>query len=1038
MTHPNYLLWSHPPKYLKQVITFIALMTICIQLSFGQNVSGKVLDDVGEPVIGATVIVPNTTIGTVTDIDGSFTLAVPKDTDELKVSYVGYKDFMLKLDGSNNYNVALAPDVDLLDEVVVVGYGVRKKSDLVGSIASIRGDEISSLVVGNATSALQGKMAGIQIENNGGAPGGATNVFVRGVSSLTNSFPLYVIDGTFVDNMNFLNPKDIESIEILKDASSAAIYGSRAANGVVLITTKHGNNDGRTRVSVDVRGGVETPAKMLDFLDGAQFVEYRNQLEANDGTGKILPDGLPSTDWQDLSLNPGMIGDYGVSVSGGNENSKFFLSGNYYNQEGILVGSGFTRINGRANSEFKIGRLTINQSLSLVQADLQENNWFGFEGGTAPILAESVEENEGGFEAPNADTVFFGGINKYARAVLEDNNLRSRNVLGNLNFSYELTNNLTVKLNYGLDYLNEFSKSFTPTFFMSDTDPVFNRNDQNDLSEVRGETTLTMWEPTLSYDTKLGSNSNLNVVVGFTEQKIVTKNMGIYVQGLPSNDIQVIGASAPANVQNLAGINNVSGLRSVFGRVNYDMNDRYLLQLTMRRDASSKFAEDYRVGYFPSASIGWKLHNENFFSQDRIWNRMKLRASYGILGASNIPDYAYQSVFGLASNTSVGGDLVQGYAQTTIALEDLKWEEATTFNVGADMGFWQDKLTASVDYYIKDVQDVLVGVNFPSTAGTSEPVIRNAGAIRNTGVELDLRYRQRANSDFNYEIGFNIGTFNSTVTELPNPILGPSTTEDITIVNRFIEGEAPGVFYGFEIEGVYADQAAIDNDPNLDSEDGVPNLRRDVVQPGDFIRKDLNGDGLITDEDQTILGDPNPDFIYGFNLAGNYKKLDFAVFFNGVQGNEIYNLNKFFNTVWADDNKLTTVLDGWTPENTDTDIPRATATDAAGNRAPSSFFVEDGSYLRLRTMEIGYTFNQFNNADWLGGLRVFLTGQNLLTFTKYSGYNPDVSSTNGGRANTDQGFFGNRPDVNPLLGRGLDSRAYPVARALVLGVQANF
>jgi len=1038
MMHPTYLLRSHPPKYLKKAVIFIAMMTLFVQFSFSQNVSGTVIDETEQPVIGATVVIPNTTIGTITDIDGAFSLSVPEGTTTLKISYVGYKDMVLKLDGSSNYNVTLNPDLGLLEEIVVVGYGIRKKSDIVGSIASVGGDEISSLVVGNPTSALQGKMAGIQIENNGGAPGGASNVFVRGVSSLTNSFPLYVIDGTFADNMNFLNPKDIESIEALKDASSAAIYGSRAANGVVLITTKRGNNDGRTTVSFDVRSGIETPSKTLDFLNGAQFTEYRNQLEVNDGTDKVLPTDLPYTDWQDLSLNPGSINDYGVSVSGGSENSKFFLSGNYYNQEGILVGSGFNRLNGRANSQFKIGRLTINQSLSLVQSDLQQNNWFGFEGATAPILAESVEENEGGFEAPNADEVYFGGINKYARAVLEENNIQSRNVLGNINFSYKLTNNLVAKLNYGVDYLNEYSRSFTPTFFMSETDPVFNRNDQNDLSEVRGETTLTMWEPTLAYDAQIGANNNINVVVGFTEQKIDTRNMGIYVQGLPSNDIQVIGAASTANVQNLAGVNNVSGLRSLFGRVNYDHNNKYLLQLTMRRDASSKFAEEFRVGYFPAASIGWKLHNEDFFSTDGVLNRVKLRAGYGILGASNIPDYSYQSVFGLASNTSVGGEIVQGYAQTTIALNDLKWEEATTINAGADVGLWQDKLTASFDYYIKDVQDVLVGVNFPSTAGTSEPVIRNAGAIRNSGIELELRYRESKKSTFNYEIGFNIGTFNSEVTELPNPILGPSTTEDITRVNRFIEGEAPGVFWGFIIEGVYADQAAIDNDPNLNSADGVVNVRRSEVQPGDFIRRDLNGDGLITAEDQTILGDPTPDFIYGFNFTGSVKKLDFGVFFNGVQGNEIYNLNKFFNTVWADDNKLTTVLDAWTPTNTDTDIPRATATDAGGNRAPSSFFVEDGSYLRLRTAELGYTFDNFNNAEWISGLRVFLTGQNLLTFTKYSGYDPDVSSTNGGRANTDQGFFGNRPNVNPLLGRGLDSRAYPNARAFVIGVQAKF
>lgn len=1026
-----YLKWSHPPSALRKVLAIFALLFFFSDASFGQTVNGTVLDDNNDPVIGASVIIPGTTTGTLTNLDGEFSLDVPEGTETLNISYLGFKSQTITLDGRANYSISLATNNELLDEVVVVGYGVQKKSDLVGSLATLDSKDISSVVVGNATSALQGKMAGIQVENNGGAPGGDANVFVRGVSSLTNSFPLYVIDGTFADNMTFLNPKDIESIEVLKDASSAAIYGSRAANGVVIITTKRGSASEGPRVSFDMRAGVETPSKMLDYLNGEQFTTYRNQLEENDGTGNVLPDGLPSTDWQDLSLNNGAIQDYGIAFSGGTDNAKYFISGNTYKQDGILVGSGYERLNGRINTQFKLGRLTVNQSLSLTQSDLQENNWFGLDGATAPILAESAPDNDGGFEAPEVDILHFGGTNKYAQAVLEDNNLRSRNVLGNINFTYDLTEQLSVKLNYGADYVNTHSRLFTPTFFMSSSDPVFNTNTANDLSEVRGETLLTMWEPTLSYNTDFGLDNNFNFVLGYTEQKINFQSLGLYIQGLPSNDIISAGAGAPANVQNIAGVNNTSGLQSVFGRVNYSHQNRYLVQLTLRRDASSKFAEEFRVGYFPSVSVGWKIHNEDFFSTDGFVNRLKLRAGYGILGASNIPDYSYQSVFGFTSGTSFGGGLVQGYAQTAFTLDGLKWEEATTTNVGADIGLLQNQLSLGVDYYIKDVEDVLVGVNLPSSSGSSEPVIRNAGAIKNSGFELDLTYRERSNPNFNYAIGFNLGTFNSEITSLPNPILGPSTSEDLTRVNRFIEGEAPGVYWGFMIDGVYADEDAIANDPNIAND----TERLALVQPGDFIRRDLNGDGIINADDQTILGDPTPDFIYGFNLSGNYRSLDFGIFFNGVKGNEIYNLNKFYNTLWADDNKLTDVLDAWTPQNTVTDVPRATGTDAGGNRAPSSYFVEDGSYLRLRTLEIGYTFGANTIASWLSTLRVFVTGQNLITITDYSGYDPDVSSTNGGRANLNTGFSGNRADVNPLLGRGLDARAYPNARGFIFGVQ---
>ncbi len=999
-----------------------------------QTVSGVVMDEGGVPIIGANIQVGGSMDGTITDIDGNFSLDMPAGSNTLVISYVGYKEIKVDVNGQSNLNITMTSDNELLDEVVVIGYGVQKRSDLVGSVASLDGSDLKSLVVGNATSALQGKMSGIQIENNGGAPGGDANVFVRGVSSLTNSFPLYVIDGTFADNMNFLNPKDIESIEVLKDASSAAIYGSRAANGVVIITTKNGTEDGETRVSLDVRSGVESATKMLDLLNGEQFVEYRNQLEANDGTGFVMPAGLPSTDWQDLSLNAGAIQDYGLSVSGGTENASYFISGNWFKQDGILVGSGFERLNGRANSKFKIGKLTINQSLSLVQSNLQENNWFGFDGATAPILAESVPENDGGFEAPSFDIHNFGGLNKYALASLEDNNLQSRNALANINFNYQFTDALSVKLNFGADYINTYSKYFAPTYFMSNSDAVINVNAQNDLSEVRGESLLTLFEPTVNYNTTLGSNNNLSVVLGYTEQKIDFRNLAIYAQGLPNNNLQVIGAASPDLIQNVGGVTNISGLRSLFGRVNYAHDDKYLVQFTMRRDESSKFAPDFRVGYFPSVSLGWKVHNESFFPSDGLINRLKIRGGLGTLGSQNIPDYSYQSVFNLTSNSSFGGAVQTGFAETSFALEDLKWEEAQTINIGADLGLLDDKFAVSLEYYKKDVSDVLVGVNLPSTSGTSVPVIRNAGSITNSGVEIEALYRNKGDSGFNYEIGFNLGTFNSEITSLPNPIIGPSTSEDLTRVNRFIEGQAPGVYWGFQIEGVYADEAAIANDPNIANDD----LRRSQVQPGDFIRKDINGDGIVDGEDQTVLGDPTPDFIYGLSFSGSYNNFDFGLFFNGVQGNEIYNLNKFFNIFWADDNKLTDVLNAWTPTNTDTNIPRATTLDAAGNRAPSSFFVEDGSYLRLRSLELGYTFDTDTSLDFLRNLRVFVTGQNLLTITGYSGYDPDVSSTNGGRANRDTGFFGNTVDVNPLLGRGLDARAYPNARGIVFGIQAQF
>lgn len=1013
---------------LTQVLCFFPFLFLLFSFHLSAQINGNVTDTDGEPLIGVNILVKGTATGTVTDFNGDYTLDAGADAT-LVFSYTGYQDQEVLVGSQTTINVQMATNTAILDEVVVVGYGTQKKSDLTGSVASLDGREIAKLVSGNPTSALQGQIAGVQVENNGGQPGGDANVFVRGVSSLTNSFPLYVIDGTFADNMNLVNPKDIERLEVLKDASAAAIYGSRAANGVVIVSTKRGKS-GPPQVSFDLRTGIESPSRMLDFLNGREFIDYRNQREANDNTGFTFPNISVDTDWQDLALNSGAIHDYGVSISGGGENSNYYLSGNYFNQDGILHSSGFERYNFRVNSDFTLGRFKVQQSFTAVQSELEDNPWFGVNGSAPPpILRENVPENDGGFEAPSFDIHNFAGWNEYGLAELEDNFTNTTALLGNLNFSYEIVEGLTAKINFGVDKRNINVNVFRPTFFMSTSDANDNINQQNDLTNIDSEIFLTLVEPTLSYRRDLGSSS-FDVVVGLTQQKITETSNGIYVQGLPNNDIRVIGAVGPGNVQNLLGFRNVSTLRSAFGRINYSLDDKYLFTATIRRDASSKFARDFRVGYFPSASVGWKVSNEPFWNSNTITS-FKLRAGYGELGSQNIPDYAFQSVFNLTSGTSVNDQIVNGYAQTSLALNDLQWETARTLNIGFDAGLWDDKFTLSGEFYNKDVEDVLVGVALPSSVGFSQPVIQNVGEINNKGLEFEGVYHG-GSGKFKWDLGFNISTFNSEITSLPNPVIGPSVSEDLVRVNRFVEGEAPGVFFGFETIGVYADQAAIDSDPNLANDDA----RKAIVQPGDLIRRDINGDGRITGEDQTVLGDPTPDFIYGINFSGQAGPVDFGLFFQGSQGNEIYNVTRFYNIFWADGNKLSEIQNAWSPSNTNTDIPRTTTQDPAQNGAPSSFFVEDGSYFRLRTAEIGYTVDA-GAVNWMSSLRVFLTAQNLFTITGYSGYNPDISSVNGGRSTTSP-FYGVPSDVNPLLGRGLDVRAYPNSRSIIFGVQLGF
>ncbi|GAA4942466.1 TonB-dependent receptor [Algibacter agarivorans] len=978
------------------------------------TVSGTVTD--GEfPLPGVNIIVKNTSNGSTTDFDGNYSLNDVSSTDIIVFSYVGYKTQEVTIGNQTTINVVLVEDAASLDEVVIVGYGTSNKRELTGSVGTIKGDAIATTVAGNPTSALQGKLTGIQVENPGGKPGAKGNVFIRGVNSLSNADPLYIVDGLFVDDMSYVNPQDIENISVLKDAAAAAIYGSRAANGVVLIKTNHGRKNRDLEVTFNSRIGFDTPSKKLDFINGQQYTDYLNQRFANDGSSSNVSFNGVNTDWQDENLQSGIIEDYGLSISGGGEKSSFFSSINYFNQDGILVGSGFKRLNARFNSSHEFGKFKLTQSLGLAEGKLQENNWYGFDGTTAPTVALRNAANDGGFEAPSADIHGPGGVNQFALASLEDNLETTRTLFASLKLDYEITEELTAAINLGVDYTTQKRFQFTPTYFMSTVDAVRNVNDLNDLTEFNQEDVNLLFEPTLSYNKTFDDVHKVSAVVGYTRFIENQNSSGIYGQGTPANSIRVVGA-LPSNDQNiLLGQDSEAGLISYFGRLNYNYNDKYLFSGTLRRDASSRFAKANQVGYFPAVSAGWNISNEDFWKSETI-NFFKLRVSYGELGSYPDVFYPTQAVF-LAnqSNTSFGGGTANGLAQTTLADENLVWETTKTFDIGVDMSLLNSALTLSADYYSKDVEDALVPISIPSTAGVSLPVTRNAGTLVNNGFEFDVTYR-KSEGDFTYSVGTNF-SFNlkNEAKDIPATILGPGIDEDLRVVNRTEANGPVGAFYGYIVE--------------------------DKVDPatGDFIRVDTDGVAGITSDDQTIIGNPTPDFTYGLNFNGKYKKFDIALNFNGVSGNEIYNLSRYYNILWQDGGKLTDVLNSWTPSNTDTSIPRASVDDSAGNKEPSSFFVENGSYFRLKNMEIGYNFGEDAlGVDWIKSVRLSLNVQNVFVITEYTGYDPDVASTNSGRANINSGVPGVRSDVNPLLGRGLDQRAYPNARTFMLGLQAKF
>ncbi|WP_298516721.1 TonB-dependent receptor [uncultured Kordia sp.] len=1005
----------------RKLIRLLCCMTFAL---FGfavnaQSVSGTVTDGT-IPLPGVNVTVKGTTNGAVTDFDGKYSLNDVNTGDTLVFSYVGYKTQEVAYNGEATLDVTLEEDTAALDEVVLVGYGTSSKRQATSAVSTIKGKEITNTIAGNPTVALQGRLPGIQVESFGGQPGGSANVFIRGINSLSNADPLYIVDGLFVDNMDYVNPKDIEDISVLKDAAAAAIYGSRAANGVVLITTNHGKKDQALRVNFNSRIGVDSPSKRLDFINGQQYTDYLNQRFANDGSSTTVTWNGVDTDWQEESLQSGIVEDYGLSIAGGGEKSSYFGSVNYFYQDGILVGSGFKRLNARLNSRHELGKFTITQSLGMTEGKLQENNWYGFDGTTAPTIALSDPNNDGGFAGPTDPIHGPGGVNQFGLASLENNLETTRTMFASLKIDYEITEELTASVNLGVDYRNRRNFQFTPTYLMTNPvtsgnsiDPVRNVNELNDLTNFVQDDVNLLFEPTISYKKTFNDVHKFEAVLGHTRFIEKQDSNGVYGEGTPANSIQV--ASALTSVTQTLGASNEAALLSYFGRVNYGYDNKYLFSATVRRDASSRFAEDNRVGYFPAFSGAWNVSSEEFWNSETI-NFFKVRASYGELGSYPDQFYPTQAVF-LAnqSNASFGGTTATGLAQTTLADENLVWETTKTFDIGIDMALLDNKIKFTADYYSKNVEDALVPINVPSTSGVSLPVTRNAGTLVNNGFEFDLSYN-KSEGDFKYTIATNF-SFNlkNEAEDIPATILGPGIDEDLRVVNRTEANGPVGAFYGWVVE--------------------------DRVDPatGNFVRVDTNGDGTVNEDDRTIIGDPTPDFTYGLNITGEYKKFDFALNFNGVQGNDIYNLSRYYNILWQDGGKLTDVLNAWTPTNTNTNIPIATEADPGGNREPSSFFVEDGSYFRLKNLEIGYNFdNGFLGVDWIADVRLSLNVQNVFVITNYSGYDPDVASTNGGRANLNSGVPGLRPNVNPLLGRGLDARAYPNARTFSIGLQASF
>jgi len=992
------------------------------------TVNGQVVSEIDQlPLPGVTVLVQGTNIGVVTDFDGNYEIDVASPDVILEFSYIGFITQKIPVNNRTTINVSLVDDLASLDEVVVVGYGTQRRQDVTGAISSIKADDIVTQGANTVEKALQGRVAGVQVESAGGNPGSGVRILIRGTGSFGNNNPLYIVDGVQVENINNLSPNDIASMDILKDASAAAIYGSRAANGVVLITTKTGKR-GENRIDVSAYYGVQEIEDKLNVLNASEWASVSNAAHDNAGLSRLdiaqNPETLGvGTDWQDETYRIAPMRNYNVAASGGAENYTYSLSGGYLDQEGIVKETGYDRWNLRLKTTFNKGKLKIGETVLLSQEHWR--NMAGGWGGQGGNPVGSAPKMIPVFDVYNEDAIggyggAFGPVvnvaNPLAQLNLENDEYETRKAIINVFAEFSITDNLKYKLNAGYTSTSGYNYTFINPY---EVGSLFTNSDA-DLYEGRNETKNRLLEHTLSYDNSFGDHK-IQALLGYTNQNTEYRQLSGSKSGMPPG-VKVLDGGTT----NIASGSNAweNALISYFGRVIYSYDDRYILTGIIRRDGSSRFGKGNKYGNFPSIAVGWNLSNEDFFESAKSYiDLVKLRASYGVLGNQEFADYRFSPAINLNTNYVVGQEqhLWPGAIQTSFATPDIKWETSKTLNIGADVGLFDRKLQLTADYFIKKNTDILLQVPIPLSTGASgdSPFI-NAGEITNKGFETSISYSNIIN-DFDYQITGTFSAIDNEVDQLgtgSQQIFGGQPTHHGSSATVTQAGLPVGAFYLIKTDGIFNSQEEID----AHSSNGE--LIQPIAQPGDVRFVDANNDGQIDESDRQFVGSPNPDFSFGLGGNVSWKGFDMNLFFQGTYGNKIYNgLRQDLEGMNLEYNYSKSTLNAWSPENQNTSIPRAVINDPNQNARTSERFLEDGSYLRLKTLQLGYSFpKEFLETMSVTNSRVYVSADNLLTITDYSGYNPDI-----GRAGS-------------VLDRGVDFGhiAYPLAKTFMIGIDLTF
>ncbi|WP_237332449.1 SusC/RagA family TonB-linked outer membrane protein [Zobellia amurskyensis] len=979
------------------------------------HVIGVVVDTSGQPLSGANIIEKGTTNGVTADFDGNYSINVIDRNAILVISYIGFATKEVAVEGKDEVNITLEESAATLDEIVVVGYGTQKKKDLTGSVSSIKTEDIQKTTSVSLDQAIQGRAAGVSVTSNTGSPGASPTVRIRGTGTVNNSDPLYVIDGVPINDILNFNMSDAESIDVLKDASATAIYGSRGANGVILIQTKKGSKR-KPSISYSTYTGVQSRIDNLNILTSPQWAMLRNEANRNDDTPidpeLSNPESLKTYNWKDVAYRSGMIQDHQLSISGGSDKSTYYVSYGYLSQNGIVKESSYSRHNFRVNNTYQISNnIKVGHNIQYAYSKKNTGPEYGNNGSRVGFSGYVMEPTLPFYNEDGSYTAaeYSSTTNTLGRIEYETTPQVRENFFGNLFLEVDLVQGLKFRSNYGLEITNVQVDNFTPAFYVwsSFNSPV------STYDLVRSENRSMILSNTLNYNKVLNEKHNFGVLIGQEIQKLNGNDVRAQRSEIPTSVVNpTLGAGNVSTSTNDGGISQ-SQLQSYFGRLNYNYDERYLLTATYRFDGSSRFGENQRWGRFPSVALGWNVHNENFYNIPYI-NQLKFRAGWGQTGNQNLPNSATFNTLNLNTNYVYSADesTMVGVAPLRPGNPDLKWETTITKNIGADLGLWNNTLTLTADYFIKNTTDLLLAIPILSTSGYTGSPYGNAGNIENKGFELAANFRKNFD-DFSFNIGGNISFVENKVIALATDgsLILTGQSQGFKDISRTEVGHPLASFYGYKMLGIFQTQEEVNNSAVISN-----------TRPGDVKYADLNNDGIINDDDRTYIGSPFPDFTYGINLDMNYKEFDLSIFFQGSQGNDIFNATEYFVLGDLGTNHTTNSLNRWTGEGTSNSVPRVTFVNNGVNVQQSSRFVHDGSYIRLKNVQLGYSLPQeLLDRTPISNLRIYLAGQNLITSTKYQGLNPEL------------GIEGNDP-----LNIGIDRGRYPSARTLTLGLNVKF